>query len=434
MDVQSNSRGIEAKVEEQFVHGTKLTSSHYVSTKDRPKCKNSFCSTSFVYPSIRRPHHCRRCGEVFCRRCLQNRRRLNVMAQPDPLGTPCKVCVTCFDERVLSLGCTTRSLTADFVKLRQQSREEMRHIEHDLFAQSYGPERPSFWKEQFKIDTLKECLRLLDGFKASAGESETLKTVSEIWDHVNVPLWQRSKFWTLESSMVTCRECGGRLGRRKMLRNCRVCGLALCKICTNMELLLYFDDDVPRDKYSQPKLAIIRIKGSPEIEPRLSLLLYCCRACKEEITEKQIENEQWYMENPKPPDFNSELVRMDAILNSLTEDINKDIEKLSTLLDRVEITRNEGNLSELSVTRLLKDVNQCDQKQIEQLQDAVQQTLKSFWDIFTGLKDLLKINYHTVRGSHLQLAKNCLHARNEFYITTKSRFGKLTRQVIPGNT
>eukprot|EP01048_Picozoa_sp_COSAG05_P031772 COSAG05_NODE_11787_length_496_cov_1.269521_1_plen_38_part_10 len=35
-----------------------------------------------------RPHHCRKCGEIFCGTCSSYTRRLNVDAEIDPNGAP----------------------------------------------------------------------------------------------------------------------------------------------------------------------------------------------------------------------------------------------------------------------------------------------------------------------------------------------------------
>ena len=68
----------------------------------------------------------------------------------------------------------------------------------------------------------------------------------------------------LEKTTSTCRVCHAKfskLGKRQKVRNCRICGLALCKTCSNKELLVYFDDRLIEEERNAPKIAIIRLEG-----------------------------------------------------------------------------------------------------------------------------------------------------------------------------
>ncbi|XP_053403419.1 uncharacterized protein LOC128558412 [Mercenaria mercenaria] len=133
--------------EEEFL-GTEVTTSHYVPKSARKKCQNESCETLFLHPGLKRPHHCRRCGKIFCMSCLQYKRRLNIVAQPDPNGVLCKVCLSCFEDRGLSLGCTSRSQTEVFKQLHKQTKEDMMDIVYGYAVESRRVSvQPTFWKE-----------------------------------------------------------------------------------------------------------------------------------------------------------------------------------------------------------------------------------------------------------------------------------------------
>ena len=66
-----------------------ITRRHWVNSDERSNCTNKECRRKFSL--IDRPHHCRRCGEVFCNPCSKYKRKLSFLAQPDPEGKPYKV-------------------------------------------------------------------------------------------------------------------------------------------------------------------------------------------------------------------------------------------------------------------------------------------------------------------------------------------------------
>ena len=72
----------------------------------------------------------------------------------------------------------------------------------------------------------------------------------------------------LEKTISSCRICHAKFskfGSGHKVRNCRVCGLALCKACSNKELLVYFADKTGGDEINIPRVAIIRVDGVSQI-------------------------------------------------------------------------------------------------------------------------------------------------------------------------
>lgn len=401
--------------------GKEVTRSHYVPKAEREKCQNESCDTSFLYPSLRRQHHCRRCGEIFCRECLQNKRRLNVMAQPDPLGVLCKVCPKCYEDRGIDLGCTKRSRTIEFLEIRQKSRSEIEDLRIELTVQSRRASvEPVCWKEQMKVDVLKECKRLLDGYRRSTENSNTINQIQHFRSHLKTPGWTKSTFWKLEHQTLLCRECGVHVDSRHQIKNCKVCGLAMCKTCAHKELLLYFEDDKIHDRSALPRLAIIKIKGSPEVEPRVSMLLHCCTACRTDISTRQTEDEEWYFEKTKPPDFETEFCELDTQLMKLSDTISDDLEKLS-----LEVFEKTDKLDE----HVAADLDgQVQNSGITNLKDILDDELESYCQKFTSLKSLISNHGDHVHGSLLCLTKNYLQARSEFYLNTKQRLGQVLQR------
>lgn len=58
------------------------------------------------------------------------------------------------------------------------------------------------------------------------------------------------------------------------------------------------------------------------------MMLRCCKECKEEIIRRQIEDDTWYLEKPKPPDLDTEIIRLDDKFRPLVEDIREDMDKV----------------------------------------------------------------------------------------------------------
>lgn len=403
--------------------GTDVTTSHYIPKTEREKCQNANCGASFQYPSLKRPHHCRRCGEIFCWNCLRNKRRLNIMAQPDPFGVLCKVCPQCYEDRGLDLGCTKRSRTEEFLHLRTLAIAEMEDIKMCLKIESRPTTRePVFWKHQFHVDIAKECTRLIKGFSETVDNFEAINQLQQLKKYVKIPSWQKSTFWKLESRTSNCRQCNLPLERRNQVKNCKVCGLALCKACAHKELLIYFKDGIRPCKNTQASLAIIRVQGSPEIEPKFSMLLYCCSECRGEITRRQIEDEEWFIEKTKPPDFEAEFARLDGEFKKITENITNKMEELSNVLHAKE--EKEEDLKTFVVVEPQENSVSNKPSTVGFLKETLNQEIQFYWHQYTELKSLVKSNNGRVKGSLSSLTRNYLRARSEFYLDTKSRLSR----------
>ncbi|CAC5391286.1 RBSN [Mytilus coruscus] len=239
----------------EFDINTEITRQHWKIQDGITNCRNKQCMKKFSL--IERIHHCRRCGEIFCKECVNYQRRLNKLAHPDPEGKAFKVCKKCFDEGK-NLDGQKRRLTEYFFALRRQTQENAIVLEN-------GKVRGT-WRN--RLDLEKEVRRLLNGFKDSIGTSEMKRTIHEMTNIVSTPAWQKSTFWLQENMANQCQKCQQKFNLVRSKHNCKLCGRAVCKSCSFKDVILYLPDE---EDTKEPRLAVIKVIGSPSVEPELAL-------------------------------------------------------------------------------------------------------------------------------------------------------------------
>ncbi|XP_046567619.1 uncharacterized protein LOC124276021, partial [Haliotis rubra] len=244
-----------------------ITRRHWKLWDGKTVCSNRSCRKPFSL--LDRVHHCRRCGNIFCSSCVKFRRKLNKLANPDPDGRSYKVCQSCYAEGQETEGRMV-CLTAEFRALRMYKYKNSSALRGHLSS-----------SRRDKFDFEKECRRLIEGFKGSMGSSEVKRTLHELRNMVSIPEWQKASMWIQENLSDCCHMCRSTFGFLRKKLFCRVCGLVLCKGCSAKDLLVYFPDVEPGEQRpADPRLAIIKIIGCPEVEPEVSLYLRACPTCR----------------------------------------------------------------------------------------------------------------------------------------------------------
>ncbi|XP_045176109.2 uncharacterized protein LOC123536767 isoform X2 [Mercenaria mercenaria] len=339
--------------------GTGMVKGHYVDKSMKRTCTG--CQKQFKLK--RKPKHCRRCGEVFCLKCVKYRRKLNILANPDPEGKIRKVCKECFEGESLILG-RTNSLTDEFSKERSLAKCAR------VIDQRVNSLTTTFWPDE--IDRQAECIRLLTGFQQEAKHLGSVNALQPLKVKLKTPAWQKSKYWDIEIQATKCRSCKGDVGLRKSSGNCRVCGLALCRKCSHKELLLFFENG---DITAEARLAIIHVPGAPSHEPDISLLLYVCLDCKTYISQQQQSDLLWYTCGVDRG-IVDDLIEVDDKFKDMKWIIEASIQKVEELTDKVscrELSSPARNASAEIMT--LRTTLNMYEKEIKRVRSWFDQTL-----------------------------------------------------------
>ncbi|CAL1547815.1 unnamed protein product, partial [Lymnaea stagnalis] len=292
-----------------------ITKRHWKPVENRTCCFNNGCRKQFS-TLLERPNHCRRCGEVFCNDCLKYKRRLNKLANPDPDGDFYKVCKACFEQGKLDdVGHSTSHFEL-FKDIRANSK----------ISSSVSTE----WRSRLNID--REIQRLVTGFGRSIGSSELQCRLHELKSLVTTPDWQKSSVWMKETLSNSCQFCKATFGMLSKKLFCRVCGTVVCKSHSSMDLLLYISDE---DKGTvNPKWAIIKIVGCPNVEPEISLYMRVCNSCQDNLASKQAgiyQEEEDSLLNGS--DFMENLTKLDQKLHRFEGEVKKQLPKYRDIVN-----------------------------------------------------------------------------------------------------
>lgn len=244
-----------------------LKRSHWKSTLQAVKCASSGCRKRFTNKLFEKKRNCCMCGEVFCRKCTQYRRKLSPDAQPDPaMGTFCYVCKACFDENAQEDG-QESNWTPYFFWFRQKERTKEKEQNRD-------DELLPIPMARSKRDRINEELdRLVIGYETHQGLVKGLFS-----DLIKIPQWQKSPHWLNPSKAHQCQNCHISFTAQKRKKvNCRVCGQVFCPECTQDEIILFFTRNDTLAKW-----AVNGLSGGPERRPRRFELLPMCRVCSDQ--------------------------------------------------------------------------------------------------------------------------------------------------------
>ncbi|KAL3846512.1 hypothetical protein ACJMK2_017492 [Sinanodonta woodiana] len=384
-----------------------ITKRHWKNSDSRPNCFVKSCRQKFTL--IERPHHCRRCGEVFCSTCLKYQRKLNVLANPDPEGKPYKVCQACFEEGRDSQGCV-RSLSGEFKALKRTAKGQQ-------LCQVYA-NTTSSWRD--KLDIKQECQRLLTGFRESIGSSEVKRTLQELKTVITTPDWQKSSLWMQENMSDVCQSCRTKFSLLKKKRHCKVCGMVLCKSCSYEELLIYLPDDRdPGD--TTPQLGVIKFIGCPVVEPEICLLLRICNPCKEKLVDIQLSAIELSSKSKGASEFISKLLTVDGTTSDLQNKIDNQLKRYQEIIESLE-----DNTTRASRVIDEKGKNISNTKVLAKAQEDLSDYLAQY---VLKIKLAKRLQPEAISDTQKILMKNYLKAKSEFYLDNVYTFRKMKAKL-----
>ncbi|XP_064639447.1 uncharacterized protein LOC135494995 isoform X2 [Lineus longissimus] len=253
-----------------------ITRRHWQPNNSRTACANKSCGKKFTFTD--RQFHCWSCGDIFCKPCTEFRRKLNNLAKFDPQGKSYNVCEACFETgRKQTLG-QTRNLGGVFKFIKDNNRQlQTMLVDNGRYLH----------RENFNID--KEIKRVIAGFKRDIGTSGIKKLFHEFRSLTSPPDWMRAARYQVAKYVNTCFSCNSEFGILRKSYDCVLCGELYCGKCSTCDFLVYIDDEEKSKPDAEPQVAIIKIVGSPEKEPDISIDLRICSACQNVMIKKQVE-------------------------------------------------------------------------------------------------------------------------------------------------
>lgn len=373
-----------------------ITRTHWKSPGSN--CSNKECKVKLTL--IQRAHHCRRCGGTFCENCLQYKRRLNHLANPDPDGKLYKVCKQCFEEGKDSEGVSI-SLTGLFLELRLQS--------HHTQSTTHLSIRDTSWRQRFNIEA--ECDRLISGFKVAVGNSELKRSLHEMRTIIAVPEWQKSPYWALEVTADNCQNCKTKFSLIRKKHHCRLCSKSMCKSCSSKDLLVFIPDE-NRSNDTNPKLAIIRINGSPTVEPEVSLNLRICKICQDKMVDRQLNKvEKDYLEQGQ--NVFTDIILLHTTVQKIRESVSRQLTEYQTIVESLEDNTSHKDRDSKSNIKTLA-------KSQEDVADYLTQ-------LVVKIQQLKKLKPES--NSQAILFKNCLKSNCDFYMENHYQYREQTRKL-----
>ncbi|XP_070173944.1 uncharacterized protein [Littorina saxatilis] len=406
-----------------------ITKKHWKAAGSSSRCSNRSCRKSFTL--LERHHHCKKCGDLFCTGCLKYRRKLNQWAHFDPLqGRPYKVCKTCYEEGTIEDG-AMRSLSEEFARLREEG------LNQKAAAQKGGiRHRGEGWRKLMNFD--QECQRLTEGFKQTVCTSKIYRTLHELKSMVTLPDWQKSSTWLQESTAGMCRNCCQSFQIVRKRHFCKLCGVALCTLCSTLDLLIYIPDSQIQAGsngkvnayHAEPRLAIIKIIGCPEKQPEVSLDLRVCTGCREEMITRQVQRHHGE-ETPSGLGMLAELSALHNKFSVAETNVDTQLRDYQEIVDSLE--NNSRSSSALTTSHSTTSLNggttggaapQSNMRTLAKAQEDLNDYLAQHVLLVQRLKRLKQET-----ESQKRLLQNYIRAKCDFYLEHMSTFRRMKKKL-----
>ena len=275
--------------------------SHFKPMAQAVKCADPNCRKQFTRRERRR--NCSMCGEVFCKRCTNYRRKLSPSAAPDPFGTFYNVCCKCFNQHIAFGG--SRDLMGEFGRFR---REKLSTETKEASKTLCGGRNSSSKRKAMT----KQVERLMNGFSSNSGFWKGLKS------EFKVPDWQKSENWVDARDATKCYQCTKAFNKVSRKANCRIGGQVFCKECSKDEIVIYLEE-----KDGEPKWGVNGKSGGPTTTPVRFEMYPVCSRCSTELQSMLLENLTKSSNQADESNFMNDVYRLHQSLSKLQEKVGK---------------------------------------------------------------------------------------------------------------
>eukprot|EP00057_Strongylocentrotus_purpuratus_P023224 XP_011677698.1 PREDICTED: uncharacterized protein LOC100891924 [Strongylocentrotus purpuratus] len=275
------------------------------------------------------------------------------------------------------------------------------------------------WMKQSVMDLPKAPGRVAKGVAEVPGRVKKGVTdlqKAETWKKREVPDWQKPPTWV--SMGAACQCCDRPYPALEQQHNCRVCGKLVCKAQSTLDLLLYKPDPVDQALAgSHARWALIRVVGSPEVEPDHRLYLRVCQPCQDQLQIIQVQEYQRLTQGQGLVNLCWE--QMMAIYQDIMSIRSKIDHQLPEFQETVAKVEAKTRGPEVTI-----EPDSHNKEQLTKYQSELSHHLSVFVAVISRLKEL-----HPQTQGQVILLKNILKCQQRYYMDMDTRFKQLQAQL-----
>ena len=291
--------------------------SHWKPVAQASKCGDPNCRKKFT--RLERARNCSMCGEVFCKRCTNYRRKLSTSAAPDPFGTFYNVCCKCFNHHTVFGG--SRDLMKDFGPIRRAKLS----VETSEATKCLCGGRDSSSKRKAMT---KEIERLMKGFVTNSG------FLKGFLSEMKVPDWQKSENWVESRDASQCYECSKAFNKLSRKIHCRIGGQVFCPGCCKDEIVIYLEE-----REGEPRWGINGKSGGPKTTPLRFEMYPVCSSCSAELQSILLENIS-KSSSGQDGSFMDDVSKLHQSLSKLQQKVEEWLPQYEQVVDAMDIVDN----------------------------------------------------------------------------------------------
>ena len=292
--------------------------SHFKPIAQASKCSDPNCRKRFTM--LEKPRNCSMCGEVFCKRCTNYRRKLSVSANPDPFGNFYNVCCKCFNHHPVCGA--DRDLMRDFALIR---RAKLKKETAEATLTLCGGRNSSSKRKAM----IKEVERLKKGFSTNAG------FLKGFMSEMKVPDWQKSDNWVDSRNASECYECKNTFSKMSRKIHCRIGGQVFCTKCCKDEIVIYLEE-----REGDPKWGVNGKSGGPAATPVRFEMYPVCSSCSSELQSMLLESLSSKASFNEDSNFMNDIKKLYESLSKLQEKVDAWLPEYEQVVDAMDIVDN----------------------------------------------------------------------------------------------